>query len=152
MKNFTNEDISRLQDNLSLIRKAGGWTAEEFGDYIGVTKQTISNLENKKTPMSKTQYIAIRAVLEYELEQRKQDKVFVSTVNLVLYSDDLDETDMLKVQAFVEGATKTGLDSAALITGLVALVGAATVQTLFETPAALGIAGKWLSKILAKRS
>ena len=67
MKEYTGSDIERLQDNLALIRKAGGWSAEEFGDMIGVTKQTISNLENKKTPLSKTQYIAIRAVLDYEI-------------------------------------------------------------------------------------
>ena len=82
MKNYTEGEIAKLQDNLLLIRKAGGWSAEEFGDMIGVTKQTISNLENKKTLMSKTQYIAIRAVLDYEMAERPDDKVLISTVNL----------------------------------------------------------------------
>ena len=45
--NCTESEIAKLQDNLLLIRKAGGWSAGEFGDLIGVTKQTISNLENK---------------------------------------------------------------------------------------------------------
>ena len=49
------EIISFLQDNLSSVRKIAGWTTEEFGDKIGVTKQTISNLENKKTAMTRTQ-------------------------------------------------------------------------------------------------
>ena len=66
-------DVEKLQNNLLLIRKAGGWSAEEFGDMIGVTKQTISNLENKKTKMTKTQYIAIRAVLDYEIANRLDD-------------------------------------------------------------------------------
>lgn len=34
-------EIERLQDNLLLIRRAAGWTAEELGDRIGVTRQTI---------------------------------------------------------------------------------------------------------------
>lgn len=54
MKNYTEKEITRLQNSLQLIRQAGGWSAEEFGEMIGVTKQTISNLENKKTIMSKT--------------------------------------------------------------------------------------------------
>ena len=58
--------IMRLQDNLSTIRKLGGWTVQELGDMIGVSKQTISNLENKKTPMTKLQYIGLRSVLDME--------------------------------------------------------------------------------------
>ena len=69
MGKYSDTDITKLQNNLLLIRNAGGWTAEVFGDMIGVTKQTISNLENKKTEMTKTQYIAIRAVLDYEMEE-----------------------------------------------------------------------------------
>lgn len=63
MKNYTKHEVSKLQDNLLLIHKAGRWLAEESGEFIGVTKQTISNLENKKTALSKTQYIAIRGGL-----------------------------------------------------------------------------------------
>ena len=69
MGKYSDTDITKLQNNLLLIRNVGGWTAEVFGDMIGVTKQTISNLENKKTEMTKTQYIAIRAVLDYEMEE-----------------------------------------------------------------------------------
>ena len=36
-------EIERLQDKLLLIRRTVGWTAEEFGDRIGVTRQTINN-------------------------------------------------------------------------------------------------------------
>lgn len=45
MKNYTKGEIAKLQDNLLLIRKAGGWSAEEFGDMIGVTKQTIASVD-----------------------------------------------------------------------------------------------------------
>lgn len=56
-----------MQQNLATIRKVAGWTAEQFGEEIGVTRQTISNLERKKTPLSKTQYLAMRAVLNQEI-------------------------------------------------------------------------------------
>lgn len=49
---------------------------------IGVTKQTISNLENKKTEMIKTQYIAIRVVLDYEMEENPNREILKSAVKL----------------------------------------------------------------------
>ena len=154
MKNYTEREIAKLQDNLLLIRKAGGWSAEEFGDMIGVTKQTISNLENKKTTMSKIQYIAIRAVLDYEMAERPDDKVLISTVNLCLNSSDLSDADIKKAHAFVEGATKTGLDNAAIIGGLAALIGMAAAEALivpFASPALVGAASIWLAKIMKSK-
>lgn len=59
--------INRFQENLGTIRRVAGWTAERLGDEIGVTRQTVSNLEKGKTPMTKTQYLACRAVLAYEI-------------------------------------------------------------------------------------
>ena len=61
--------IQRLQTNLEAIRKIAGWTAKDLGEKIGVTKQTISNLENSKTKMNFTQYIAIRSVLDADVIQ-----------------------------------------------------------------------------------
>ena len=42
----TKNEIIKLQTHLLSIRKIAGWTAQELGQKIGVTKQTISNLEN----------------------------------------------------------------------------------------------------------
>lgn len=58
----------RLQDNLQVVRKIAGWTAQELGDAVGVTRQTISNLEKHRTPMTKTQYLALRTVINHEIE------------------------------------------------------------------------------------
>ena len=66
-------EIERLQDNLLLIRRAAGWTAEELGDRIGVTRQTINNLEAKRNKLNKTQYIAIRAVIEAEMAKAPEE-------------------------------------------------------------------------------
>lgn len=147
MKKFTAKEIKNLQNNLQLIRQAGGWSAEEFGEMIGVTKQTIRNLEKKTTEMSKTQYIAIRAVLDYEIADRPDDKVLATTVNLCLNSEDLSEQDKKKAQVFLEGASKTNLDDDVLAAGLISLVGSVTALTLMSMSSVNGTV-KWLSKLL----
>ena len=73
------DEIKRMQDNLLLIRRAVGWTAEEFGDQIGVTRQTINNIESGRNRLTKTQYIAMRSVLDVEMAKYP------------------DETEMLKI-------------------------------------------------------
>ena len=60
--------IEELQTNMQTLRRLAGWTVEELGNRIGVTKQTISNLESRKTRMSFPQYIALRAAFENEVQ------------------------------------------------------------------------------------
>jgi DNA-binding XRE family transcriptional regulator len=67
------EEIIRMQDNLLLIRRTVGWTAEEFGEKIGVTRQTINNIESGRNKLTKTQYIAMRSVLDAEMAQSPKD-------------------------------------------------------------------------------
>lgn len=67
------EEITRMQDNLLLIRRTVGWTAEEFGEKIGVTRQTINNIESGRNKLTKTQYIAMRSVLDAEMAQAPED-------------------------------------------------------------------------------
>lgn len=77
------ETIKRFQRVMPLIRRINGWTLEEFGDKLKVTKQTISNLENKnKTSITLTQYIAIRSVIEYEMQFSKNKDVLVTMLNM----------------------------------------------------------------------
>ena len=67
------EEIVRMQENLLLIRRTVGWTAEEFGEKIGVTRQTINNIESGRNKLTKTQYIAMRSVLDAEMAQAPED-------------------------------------------------------------------------------
>ena len=57
-------EIDKLQHNLPSLRKLAGWTAEDLAKKVGVTKQTISNLETGRTSMNKMQYIALRSILD----------------------------------------------------------------------------------------
>ena len=119
------KQINRLQENLSSIRKIAGWTAEVLGNKIGVKKQTISNLENNKTPMNFTQYIAIRSVLDAEIEQNKENKVLPQVIAILLDSgDELDNDEYEEIQKSVETVSAVasgGIKGAALLSALTAL-------------------------------
>ena len=126
-KNIDREkQISLLQQNLSSIRKIAGWTSEELGDKIGVTKQTISNLENNKTPMNFTQYIAIRAVLDCEIEENKDNELLPKVIDVLLeHGDKMEEENYKKVQegiAAVAVATSSGITKATLMSMFTSLV------------------------------
>lgn len=56
--------IEILQHNLLYIRKSLNMPAREFGELIGVTRQTINNIEHGRYDMSKTQYLAILYALD----------------------------------------------------------------------------------------
>lgn len=141
MENKKNErqlQINRLQQNLSSIRKIAGWSAETLGNKIGVTKQTISNLENKKTPMTFTQYIAIRAVLDAEIETNKDNEALPKVISILLDSvDSIDDNEYKEVQKSVEtvAATASGGVASSALLGLlgaisplaVSLIGTATL-------------------------
>ena len=89
--------IERLQDNLSALRRIAGWTMEQLGVKIGVTKQTISTLESSKSCMTLTQYLAIRSVLDYEaadrIQENQNDTLLALAIKKVL-DDELDEEEM----------------------------------------------------------
>jgi transcriptional regulator with XRE-family HTH domain len=137
--------IKLFQKNLGTIRKVAGWTAERFGEEIGVTRQTISNLEKGRTPMTKTQYLACRAVLTYEIAESENqglaqvirtlvDEPAESTTADVPNAQPFSETGEQEIAAVTTG-TIAGLSAltAALAVGVspfAAVVGTAAVRTV----------------------
>lgn len=157
------KQISLLQQNLSSIRKIAGWTSEELGDKIGVTKQTISNLENNKTPMNFTQYIAIRAILDCEIEENEENELLPKVVDVLLeHSDKMEEENYKKVQegiTAIAAAASGGLAESTLMTMFSSLVlptlsavGLSLINPIGTiVGAATGVIGsKWLKKLLRK--
>ena len=59
-----NQMINRLQDNLRLIRTLLNISCEALGEKIGLSKQSISNLELKNSPMTFCQYVTLRLVFD----------------------------------------------------------------------------------------
>lgn len=73
MKDY--DRISLLGDNLLLFRQSLGWSAAELGERVGVTRQTINNIENpnNNTKLSKTLYLAIRCVFAEEISSKPKE-------------------------------------------------------------------------------
>ena len=79
--------INVMQKYLQILRKVNGWTAEEMGNRLGVTKQTISNLENGKVCMTKTQYIALRTIFENEI-RNVDNNLALKRIMCILFYDE----------------------------------------------------------------
>ena len=151
-------EIERLQDNLQAIRKVAGWTTEDLGNQIGVTKQTISNLENHKTKMTKTQYIALRTVIDYEIATNSENPVLSQVVKVLLNSDEDEEDESKKlnkdnykqtVEAVRTIVNSTDKDSVKK-TGAVAAVGT-TLLAMMANPLIIGMTADWMSRIVRKK-
>lgn len=54
------ELIEIYQSNFSVFRKVCNLTCQEVGDKIGVSKQTVSNIERRKTKLTKSLCILLR--------------------------------------------------------------------------------------------
>ena len=107
------DEIVRMQENLLLIRRTVGWTAEEFGDRIGVTRQTINNIEFGRNKLSKTQYIAMRSVLDAEMVQSPEDTAMLRLLLDVL----VDHPEKYKESERAEILSTARLMAPAILTG-----------------------------------
>ena len=77
--------ITRMQISLKQIRLVLGFGVQEFSELIGLTRQTINNLETKKNKMSSTQYIAICALIDNYTKDKSE---LLSAILNILASND----------------------------------------------------------------
>lgn len=77
--------ITRMQTSLKQIRQVLGFGVQEFSELIGLTRQTINNLETKKNKMSSTQYIAICALIDNYTKDKSE---LLSAILNILASND----------------------------------------------------------------
>ena len=150
-------EIIRMQENLLLIRRTVGWTAEELGDKIGVTRQTINNIESGRNKLTKTQYIAMRSVLDAEMAQTPADTEMLRILLDVLidnpekYSaekrDELLAMANLMAPSILAGTTSRANVSKEWVkaTGYIAGAGAVLTGTLGAGIAAVSM---WLTKAM----
>lgn len=71
MENGINDDIEVMKQHLNIFRNSLGWTAEELGNKMGITKQAISNLEQSPQKIALTQYVMLRIIFDYEFSVTK---------------------------------------------------------------------------------
>ena len=107
--------IKLLQENLQTIRKLIGWTIDDLGEKLAFQSKPISNLENANTKMSLTQYIAIRAVLDYEVQEHPDNDVLPKAIHLLLDEENnLSQEEYMQVKeaiSTVAAAASGGADS-----------------------------------------
>lgn len=92
-------NIMRLQDNLNTLRKIGGWSAQELGEKIGVTKQTISNLENKKTELTRLQYMGLRRVFAFEAKGTSESAKLLKLALKKILDEELSEEENVRYES-----------------------------------------------------
>lgn len=115
-KDQINLHVKRLQDNLKVIRTAAGWTTETLGELLGVTKQTISNLENQKNKMNLCQYYALRYIIAMEIQLHGDENPALVRVVSSLLDEKVDET-ILNMLENVDGSRPNAfLNSGATVT------------------------------------
>ena len=90
------------KENLPAIRKIAGWRAVDLGKLIGVTKQSISNLENHKSKMTLMQYIAIRHMIDYQIQKQPENKALAQIVPLLLDAVSQTKDEYANVRASAE--------------------------------------------------
>ena len=132
--------IQLLQQNIRSIRQIAGWTAERLGKEIGVTKQTISDLENSKRPMTLTQYLAIRSILNDEIESNNGNTVLPQVIEILVDKGaEIEEEKYFEIKDTVEtvaASASNGKRGASLAKIFIALL---TSPGIISALTALGI-------------
>ena len=151
------EEIKRMQNNLLLIRRAIGWTATELGDQIRVTRQTINNIESGRNKLTKTQYIAMRSVIDAETikhpEETEMIKILLDMLvdhpekytekecNSLLEKANLLTPSILAGTATREIVSKEWIKTASSIAGI-------TLTSLVSSPFVVKTVSDWLTKAI----
>lgn len=146
--------ILKLQKNLPIIRNLAGWTAEDLGNHIGVSRQTITNIEKSDTlSMTKTQYIAIRAVLDFEIEQ-SHNKTLAEAIAVLVDADDLTLAQEKQIEDTITTITnaksrrvndKLVLESMSALIAALSVIGGITLSQAFKKTSSVP---KWLLDIM----
>ena len=152
MRTITDNEISKLQNYLELIRLAGGWSRASFSELLGITKQTLINLEKKTSKLSKLQYIGIRTILDYEVAENPDNKLLPYALEVLLNKDSPSEEEiqeLKKAVAYVTGAKSAGLDTAAITTGIAALLSASALALdIINHSSEIYKTSQWLIKLM----
>ena len=134
-----------LQNNLKAIRLILNWTSSDLGNLIGVTKQTISNLENQNNRLTKLHYIALRTVIDFEIENLKttdQDSANRAELLLNFFDESekyavsenksLDFEQINEVSSLIAASSTVKL-AAKIMGPLAAIIGAPVVAALMNS-------------------
>ncbi|MDE6834001.1 MAG: helix-turn-helix domain-containing protein [Ruminococcus sp.] len=77
--------IDTMQISLRRIRQVIGLGVQEFSDVVGITRQSLNNLESLKVKMSAIQFVAVCAVIDHFVESQPE---LMSVIISILNSND----------------------------------------------------------------
>lgn len=102
--------VERLRENLPEIRKIAGWSGEELGGMLGLSRQSVSKLETGLSTITVAQYIAIRHLLDAWMTRRPENKTLPRVITLLLDDRRIWGAEYTKLQRIVKAiaATATG--------------------------------------------
>lgn len=144
---YPSTEVTRaiLQNNLKAIRLILNWTSSDLGNLIGVTKQTISNLENQNNRLTKLHYIALRTVIDFEIENLKttdQDRADRAELLLNFFDESekyaasenksIDLEQISEVSSLIAASSTVKL-AAKIMGPLAAIIGAPVVAALMNS-------------------
>jgi len=126
--------VKRLQRNLPAIRKMAGWSAEALGQKIGMSKQHISKLETGKSTMTLVQFIAIRTMFDYEIQNNAKTGPVLAQVIKMLVDDPAppDENEDDSTDSRTAGLNSNIGNSTYTIAGVDSIMGSTWMAGIFK--------------------
>lgn len=144
-------ELQILQENLCDLRKIAGWTAEILAGKMGVTKQTVSNLETQKVKISRVQYIAIRAILECEMAARPENTTLRRVMDILFAAGSgvyVSQREQIRTaMTAIASIATAGIGNLQLYSSAVALLASLGRAAAFPERSR-GASLKWLMKLL----
>lgn len=101
----------KFGDKLLELRKQKGWSQEELGDKLDVSRQTVSKWEAGQTTPEMEKLILMSEVFNVTLDEimipdKKENKEFFSNINELLEKDNLDENLKKQLENFLKITNK----------------------------------------------
>lgn len=139
------EKLVALQCRFKLLRQTLDLEQAELGDLIGVSRQTINNIENLRSPLSPTQYVALAAYVENKVkEQPSLGNVIEAIVRMDIAEETLNKLKQIpsmNMEKIVKMITKRRAKAAAVGAAVGSVVGG-IVSPAFVFSKALADVGK----------
>ena len=74
------QSIKAFSKEFSLIKKASGWSTNDFVEKIGISRQAINNYENQKNGVTKAHYLAMRYMFDDEIKNNEKENEMLKVV------------------------------------------------------------------------
>ena len=87
------DPVENMQAKFKEIRLVYGFSVTKFAEMLGVTRQTVYNIENSKTKMNTVQYLAMRALISDLLENAPDKRKMME----VLWEREYEKEEFVKI-------------------------------------------------------